>query len=189
MITSNDNAHHSQSSIERQTETETETEMSRESDAKRWLERVSSSSSRPDLKGIAQAAWQGSNFSPLFLYGLRVSFVSHGRALCSIRVPPHLTDIEGNWQPGPIALLIDMVSAAAIMSCEDTIKVTVDLNISFFSPAKIGEEMEIEALVLQNKGKLTGAVVEVRKKADRNLVAVGRQWMTSSSARPFESKL
>ncbi|KAJ4809787.1 Thioesterase family protein [Rhynchospora pubera] len=98
-------------------------------------------------------------------------------------------DIEGNWQPGPIALLIDMVSAAAIMSCEDTIKVSVDLNISFFSSAKIAEEMEIEALVLQNKGKLTGAVVEVRKKADRNLVAVGRQWMTSSSARPFESKL
>ncbi|KAJ1704422.1 hypothetical protein LUZ63_004201 [Rhynchospora breviuscula] len=167
--------------------------MSRETDAKRWLERVSNSSSRdggdPDLEGIARAAWQGSNFSPLFLYGLRVSFVSHGRALCSIRVPPHLTDIEGNWQPGPIAVLIDMVSAAAIMSCEDTIKVSVDLNISFFSPAKIGEEMEIEALVLQNKGKLTGAVVEVRKKADWNLVAVGRQWMTSSSARPFESKL
>lgn len=46
--------------------------------------------------------------------------------------------MEGNWQPGPIATLIDMAAAAAIMSCEDTIKVTVDLDISFFSPAKIG---------------------------------------------------
>ncbi|KAJ3708937.1 hypothetical protein LUZ61_012642 [Rhynchospora tenuis] len=167
--------------------------MSKKPDAKRWLERVSSLYSRdggdPDPERIARAAWQGSIFSPVFLYGLHVSFVSHGRALCSIRVPPHLTDIEGNWQPGPIAALIDMVSAAAIMSCEDTIKVSVDLNISFFSPAKIGEEMDIEAIVLQNKGKLTGAVVEIRKKGDRNLVAAGRQWMTSSSARPFESKL
>lgn len=46
--------------------------------------------------------------------------------------------MEGNWQPGPIATLIDLVAAAAIMSREDTIKVTVDLDISFFSPAKIG---------------------------------------------------
>lgn len=46
--------------------------------------------------------------------------------------------MEGNWQPGPIATLIDVVAAATIMSCEDTIKVSVDLDISFFSPAKIG---------------------------------------------------
>ncbi|KAF3341426.1 Acyl-coenzyme A thioesterase 13 [Carex littledalei] len=165
--------------------------MSTESDPKRWLESVSSRYDRDgrDPKGMAQAAWQGSRFGPLFLYGLHVSSVSHGRAHCSIRVPPHLTDMEGNWQPGPIATLIDLVAAAAIMSCEDTIKVTVDLDISFFSPAKIGEEVEIEAHVLQNKGRLTGVMVEIRKKGDRSLVAVGREWMTSSSARPFESKL
>lgn len=49
--------------------------------------------------------------------------------------------------------------------------------------------MEIEAHVLQNKGRLTGVVVEIRKKGERNFVAVGREWMTASSARPFESKL
>lgn len=51
------------------------------------------------------------------------------------------------------------------------------------------EEVEIDAHTVERKGKLTMVVVHIRKKASKQLVAIGRQWMTFSSARPFESKL
>ena len=40
------------------------------------------------------------------------------------------------------------------------------------------EEVEMEGRVVSRKGKLTSAVVEVRKKESGELVAIGRQWIT-----------
>lgn len=56
------------------------------------------------------------------------------RHLCNLI---NLKDAEGYWQPGAIATLMDVVGVVAIMSIEDTMKVTVDLAISFFSQAKL----------------------------------------------------
>ncbi|OAY73485.1 hypothetical protein ACMD2_08983 [Ananas comosus] len=58
---------------------------------------------------------------------------------------------------------------------------------SFRVPAHLTEEVEFDARVVDRKGMLTAVVVEIRKKGDGRLVAVGRQWM--SSTRPLKSKL
>jgi hypothetical protein len=46
-------------------------------------------------------------------------------------------DAEGNWHTGAIAAAADDVCAAAIMSAEGIIKVSVHYDISYFAPAKL----------------------------------------------------
>ena len=46
------------------------------------------------------------------------------------------------------------------------------------------EEVEIEGKVLGNKGKLTSVVVEIRKKDNGELVAIGEQWSASHFRAP-----
>ncbi|XVF86647.1 hypothetical protein PTKIN_Ptkin18bG0059200 [Pterospermum kingtungense] len=93
-----------------------------------------------------------------------------------------LEDVNGNWHVGAMATIIDNVGAAAIYSAGDSVKLTVNFNISYYSTAKIQEEVEIEAKVIGNKGKLTSVVVEVRKK-DGELIAIGKQWTASNDIR------
>jgi hypothetical protein len=48
-----------------------------------------------------------------------------------------LQDAEGNWHTGAIAAAADDVCVAAIMSVEGIIKVSVNFDVSYFSPAKL----------------------------------------------------
>ncbi|XP_022715002.1 uncharacterized protein LOC111274545 isoform X2 [Durio zibethinus] len=86
----------------------------------------------------------------------------------------------GNWHVGAMATLIDDVGAAAIYSVADHVKASLDFDISFHSTAKIQEEVEIEAKVIGQKGKLTQVVVDVRRKGNGELIALGKQWMASN---------
>ena len=131
--------------------------------ARRWLENA----------GATAEDAPGRGFNALPLSGVRVSLAERGRALCSLRVPPHLTvraspsllppipalaetkvvrqvlglalspspapgqDAEGNWHAGAIAAAADDVCAAAIMSVEGIIKVSIHYDISYFTPAKL----------------------------------------------------
>ncbi|XP_062189144.1 uncharacterized protein LOC133892390 isoform X4 [Phragmites australis] len=95
--------------------------------ARRWLEDA----------GATGDDGTGRAFNALPLSGVRVVLAERGRALCSLRVPAHLTDAEGNWHAGAIAAAADDVCAAAIMSVEGIIKVSVHYDISYFSPAKL----------------------------------------------------
>ncbi|XP_042434483.1 acyl-coenzyme A thioesterase 13-like [Zingiber officinale] len=146
--------------------------------ARRWLEGMS------NKNPVASASlWAGGHFDIVCHSGLRILHLHGGRAVCRFRVPAHLTDADMNWQPGAIAAVIDNVGAAAIMTTEGIIKISVEFDISYFSAAKVDEEVEIDARIVQHKGKkLTAVIVEVRKKEGGHLVAVGRQWM--SAARP-----
>ncbi|KAK1311567.1 hypothetical protein QJS10_CPA07g00784 [Acorus calamus] len=106
-----------------------------------------------------------------------------GRILCRFVVPRHLSDGEGNWSAGAVATLIDVVAAASIVTRTSRIFVSVDFSISYFSTAVIEEEVEIEGrLVGEGKGKLRAVEVEIRRRRDRELVALGREWMTSVNA-------
>lgn len=138
--------------------------------ARRWLENA----------GATAEDTPGRAFNALPLSGVRVSLAERGRALCSLRVPPHLTDAEGNWHAGAIAAAADDVCAAAIMSVEGIIKVSVHYDISYFTPAKLHDEVEMDGRVVEHKGRMTAVVVEIRKKKSGELVAIGRQWMTAS---------
>ncbi|WVZ72931.1 hypothetical protein U9M48_021313 [Paspalum notatum var. saurae] len=131
----------------------------------------------------------GRAFNALPLSGVRVTLAERGRALCSLRVQPHLTDAEGNWHTGAIAAAADDVCAAAIMSVEGIIKVSVHYDISYFSPAKLHEEVEMDGRVVEQKGRMTAVTVEIRKKESGELVAIGRQWMTASRPKGSRSKI
>lgn len=56
-------------------------------------------------------------------------------------------------------------------------------------PLRLQEQVEIEAKVIGNKGKLTSVVVEVRKKDNGELIAIGKQWTASNAYRSPQSKL
>ncbi|KAH0449743.1 hypothetical protein IEQ34_020435 [Dendrobium chrysotoxum] len=152
-------------------------------------------------------AWNGELFDAIPLTSLRLTFTGSGRALCSYRVHASVADGEGNWHLGAIATVIDDIGAAAIMSAVGEIKISVDFSISFFSRAKIGvrffyflssvslvwlfnlgvsileqDEVEIEAKIVEDMGKLTAVLIEVRHKKTGQLVAIGRQWMSFTPA-------
>ncbi|KAF8643692.1 hypothetical protein HU200_066753 [Digitaria exilis] len=133
--------------------------------ARNWLEDA----------GATAEGGAGQSFNALPLSGVRVSLAERGRAVCSLRVPPHLTDAEGNWHTGAIAAAADDVCAAAIMSVEGIIKVSVHYDISYFSPAKLHEEVEMDGKVVEHKGRMTAVTVEIRKKESGELVAIVRQ--------------
>ncbi|KAK4842420.1 hypothetical protein QYF36_021291 [Acer negundo] len=111
--------------------------------------------------------------------GLQIVEARKGFLRCSFIVPNLVADKIGNWQVGAMATLIDVIGGATICSIDDHIPVTVDLSISFYSTAKIQEEVEIEARFVRSRGKLTSVVVEVRRKENGELIAVGKQWSTS----------
>uniref|UniRef100_A0A804MBT5 Mon2/Sec7/BIG1-like HUS domain-containing protein n=1 Tax=Zea mays TaxID=4577 RepID=A0A804MBT5_MAIZE len=166
--------------------------------ARRWLENA----------GATAEDAPGRGFNALPLSGVRVSLAERGRALCSLRVPPHLTDAEGNWHAGAIAAAVDNVCAAAIMSVEGIIKVSIHYDISYFTTAKLHkmklvvdiflfhgtpfteigsslDEVEMDGRVVEQKVRMTAVAVEVRKKESGELVAIGRQWMTASRPKLF----
>ncbi|XP_021298685.1 uncharacterized protein LOC110427470 isoform X2 [Herrania umbratica] len=116
----------------------------------------------------------------LTLEGLQSLQGQKGFIRCNFVVPSRASDADGNWHVGAMATLIDDVGAAAIYSVADHVKASLDFSISIYSTAKIQEEVEIEAKVTGDKGKLAHVVVEVRRKENRELIALGKQWMASS---------
>ncbi|XP_050234000.1 uncharacterized protein LOC126682387 isoform X2 [Mercurialis annua] len=115
------------------------------------------------------------------LGGLQIVEAEPGFIRCNFVVSDRISDGNGNWQMGAMATLIDDVGAAAICSFAGEIKASLDFNISFYSTAKSQEEVEIEAKVVGEKGKLTSVVIEVRRKDNGELIALGKQWMSSNN--------
>ncbi|KAF7814252.1 Acyl-coenzyme A thioesterase 13 [Senna tora] len=79
-----------------------------------------------------------------------------------------------------IATLIDNVGSLATYSLVPAFNVSVDFSISFFSTAKLQEEVEIEAKVVGKKERLSCVVVQVRNKLNAQLIALGKQWMAAT---------
>ncbi|KAA8540395.1 hypothetical protein F0562_024686 [Nyssa sinensis] len=130
----------------------------------------------------------GHELEALTLDGIQVKHVEKGFIRCNFVIPKHLSDRDGNWQVGAIAILVDDVGAAAIFSTHDHIKASVAFDISYYSTVKIQEEVEIEAKVVGNKGKLSSVLVKIKKKESGEMVAMGKQWMASITV-PELSKL
>ncbi|GLU22235.1 hypothetical protein SLE2022_383250 [Rubroshorea leprosula] len=124
--------------------------------------------------------------------GLQIVNVQKGLIRCNFTVPSIVSDSDGNWQIGAMAALIDCVAGAAIHTTTvGHINVTLDFTISYHSAANIQDEVEIEAKVAGNRGRLTSVVVEVRNKKNRQLIASGKQWarLISSTSLKSNSKL
>ncbi|KAK8618839.1 hypothetical protein V6N13_132818 [Hibiscus sabdariffa] len=128
----------------------------------------------------------------LTLKGLQILHAQKGSLRCSFIVPTHASDPYGNWHVGAMATLVDDVAATAVYSVAGHAKVSLDFSISFHSTAKIQEEVEIEAKVVAEKGKLAQVVVEIRRKRNGELIALGKQWTAThkASVKPsLDSKL
>ncbi|KAJ6932606.1 hypothetical protein NC651_008134 [Populus alba x Populus x berolinensis] len=131
----------------------------------------------------------GHQLEAITLESLKIVKAHKGFVLCDFVVSNRISDADGNWHVGSMATLIDDVGAAAIYSYGGHIKASVDLNISFLSTAKIQEEVEVEAKVVGDKGRITSVLVEVRRKSNGELIALGKQWMASHNNSNKASKL
>ncbi|KAE8726541.1 acyl-CoA synthetase family member 3 [Hibiscus syriacus] len=111
------------------------------------------------------------------LEGLRVVHAGKGFILFDLVVPNGVSDVDGNWHVGALASLLDLLGGVTIFSFANSVISSVDFNVSYYSTAKIQEHVEIESKVTANKGKLIHVVVEVKRKGNGEVIAVGKQWM------------
>ncbi|CAI0423191.1 unnamed protein product [Linum tenue] len=125
-----------------------------------------------------------SQLEGLTIDGLRIVESRKGFIRCHFTVPDRIA-VNGNWHVGAMATMIDVVGAAAIFSLVGHVKVSLDFTISFISSAKSQEEIELEAKVVGEKGKLASVVTEVRRRSNGELIALGKQWMMAGLAEHF----
>ncbi|KAK1362897.1 4HBT domain-containing protein [Heracleum sosnowskyi] len=134
--------------------------------SKKWLEDMS--------KGL------GRELEAVTLQGLEINLVQTGLVRCTFLVPQNLSDKDGNWDSGAMAVLVDDVAACTV-GTRAFVKASVDFHLAFYSQAKIHEKVEIEAKIVGEKGRLISVVVEIKKKDNAELVAVGRVWMATDN--------
>ncbi|KAK7294212.1 hypothetical protein RJT34_17099 [Clitoria ternatea] len=116
--------------------------------------------------------------------GIRVVKAHIGFILCHFIIHNDVLDENGNWHVGAIATLVDIIASLASFSISPSFQVTLDFSISYYSTAKIQEEVEIEAKVVGKKDELTSVIVEVKKKENGELIALGKLWMAMTRRNP-----
>ncbi|KFW77463.1 Acyl-coenzyme A thioesterase 13, partial [Manacus vitellinus] len=98
-----------------------------------------------------------------------------GNIVCEMKVEEEHTNRYGTLHGGLTATLVDVVSTAALLYTERAAPgVSVDMNISYTSAAKIGEEILITAQILKQGRSLAFATVDLTNKATGKLIAQGR---------------
>ncbi|KDP37258.1 hypothetical protein JCGZ_06314 [Jatropha curcas] len=142
----------------------------------RWLQALSKGTTGHQLEAFS-------------LDGLEILEAHEGFIRCNFVVSNRISDGNGNWHVGAMATLIDDVGAAAIFSLSGHVKASLDFSISCYSTAKIQEEVEIEAKAVGEKGRLMSVLIEVRRKGNGELIALGKQWMASNNNAIKASKL
>ncbi|NWJ07010.1 ACO13 thioesterase, partial [Crypturellus undulatus] len=107
----------------------------------------------------------------------KVKFVSAtpGKLVCELKVEEEHTNRGGTLHGGLTATLVDVVSTAALMNTERAVPgVSVDMNITYTTAAKIGDEVLITAQILKQGRNLAFASVDLTNKATGKLIAQGR---------------
>ncbi|XP_066481006.1 acyl-coenzyme A thioesterase 13 isoform X1 [Tiliqua scincoides] len=100
---------------------------------------------------------------------------SPGKVVCEMKVEEEHTNRGGTLHGGLTATLVDVVSTAALLYTERGAPgVSVDMNITYMSAAKIGEEILITAEILKQGRSLAFASVDLTNKATGKLIAQGR---------------
>ncbi|XP_060100124.1 acyl-coenzyme A thioesterase 13 [Heteronotia binoei] len=106
---------------------------------------------------------------------MTVLSASPGKVVCEMKVEEEHTNRAGTLHGGLTATLVDVVSTAALMYTERQVPgVSVDMNISYMSAAKIGDEILITAEVLKQGRTLSFANVDLISKTTGKLIAQGR---------------
>ncbi|NXL58871.1 ACO13 thioesterase, partial [Chordeiles acutipennis] len=98
-----------------------------------------------------------------------------GKIVCEMKVEEEHTNRGGTLHGGLTATLVDVVSTAALLYTERAVPgVSVDMNITYTSAAKIGEEILITAQILKQGRNIAFASVDLTNKATGKLIAQGR---------------
>ncbi|XP_036044909.1 acyl-coenzyme A thioesterase 13 isoform X1 [Onychomys torridus] len=97
------------------------------------------------------------------------------KVVCEMKVEEQHTNKLGTLHGGLTATLIDSISTVALMCTERGAPgVSVDMNITYMSPAKLGDEIVITAHILKQGKTLAFASVDLTNKATGKLIAQGR---------------
>ncbi|XP_076950847.1 uncharacterized protein LOC143623950 [Bidens hawaiensis] len=109
-------------------------------------------------------------FQPMIMSGLNIELVECDRVICSMKVPPLLRNRDNSLHGGATAALVDLVGGSVIT----TINVSVEINVSYFDAAYVGDEIEIEAKMLRVGKDVVAVTVEFRNKRTGKIIAQGR---------------
>ncbi|XP_049998694.1 acyl-coenzyme A thioesterase 13 [Alexandromys fortis] len=97
------------------------------------------------------------------------------KVICEMKVEEEHTNKFGTLHGGLTATLIDSISTMALMGTERGLPgVSVDMNVTFMSPAKLGEVVVITAQILKQGKTLAFASVDLTNKTTGKLIAQGR---------------
>ncbi|XP_058141300.1 acyl-coenzyme A thioesterase 13 [Dasypus novemcinctus] len=125
---------------------------------------------REILKALASAR----NFDRVLEKVTLVS-TAPGKVICEMKVEEQHANKMGTLHGGLTATIIDNISTLALLCTERGLPgVSVDMNITYMSPAKIGEDIVITAHVLKQGKTLAFASVDLTNKATGKLIAQGR---------------
>ncbi|XP_073273972.1 uncharacterized protein [Primulina huaijiensis] len=90
---------------------------------------------------------ESSFFEYFILRGVKFHSLQHDSFSCSFQVPPRLTDENGNLAVGAISALVDEIGAAAIHREGLAMDVSVDMSISYLSPAKVNAKRSFTVIL------------------------------------------
>ncbi|XP_017610452.1 uncharacterized protein LOC108456369 [Gossypium arboreum] len=121
----------------------------------------------------------GHGLEATVLQGLQITHAEKGLMRFDFVVPNAVSDVDGNWHVGALATMLDLIGPVTTFSFANRVISTVDFNVSYYSTAKIQEHVEVESKVIANRGNLIHVVVEVRRKGNGEVIAVGKLWMAS----------
>ena len=110
------------------------------------------------------------------LKGMKLLEAKDGRAVVRLEVSDDVQNMGGSLHGGAIATLVDDAGTAAIISKDRDNRpgVTTDLNVSYFNPGPGGTFVLAEATVLKAGRTLAYVSVDIRREADKVLIAQGR---------------
>ncbi|XP_049621022.1 acyl-coenzyme A thioesterase 13 [Suncus etruscus] len=98
-----------------------------------------------------------------------------GKVVCEMKIEEEHTNRMGTLHGGLTATLVDSISTMALLCTEVGIPgVSTDMNITYMSPAKLGDDIVITAYILKQGKTLAFASVDLTNKANGKMIAQGR---------------
>ncbi|CAH1647679.1 unnamed protein product [Spodoptera littoralis] len=107
---------------------------------------------------------------------LKVVCCDNGRMTTEFQVGPEHLNQRGTLHGGFIAHLVDAISTYALTTNEkvDTRGVSIELSVSYMSAARVGDNVEVEAITKKVGKKIAFLEVLVKNKDKNQLLATGR---------------
>ena len=109
------------------------------------------------------------------LEGLTITAVGTGTVSAAMPVTLAVSNAWGTLHGGATATIVDIVGTMALLTLDPARPgVSVDLNVSYLAPAKVGEHLRIEAKTWRAGKKLGFCQVDIYRGSDGAPVATGR---------------